>query len=165
MEGVKGTMEDTVQFSKKLMVQTEHYIRQLGVPLVEKFTGAWDNEKSECYTAMMEIKGAMKGYFMLKVEESLAHSLVNLYMLDAVKVEEIHNFADQVLAEITNTIVGNALNDREEINIFIGIPSVFVSAKIRLKSPVEPKHILSVKTEAGIFQCMFIRSDELWLDF
>jgi hypothetical protein len=158
-------MEDEAIFSGKLMLKAEQYMHRLGIPIVEKYEGTWDSLKLERYTAMMELRGALQGYFMLSVEDSLAYSLVNHYILEAVQAEEIPYYADKVIAEIANIIAGSALGDQEEENIFLGCPVVYRSAEISLKPNREREQIKSNKTENGLFQCVFIRRDNLWLDF
>lgn len=152
-------------FVEELRFQTERYISQLGVPIVEKFLGTWDNRKDEGYTAMLEIKGGIRGFFLLNVETSLAYSLVNHYILEAVEEAEIPGYANKVVAEIANIIVGNALSEREELDLVLGVPYVYFSSEIRLGPAALAKQIKCVNTENGLYQCMFIRSDELWHDF
>jgi CheY-specific phosphatase CheX len=152
-------------FTEKLMIHTERYICQLGVPIVGKIKGTWNTKKAECYTVMLKIKGDMKGFIMLNIETSLAYSLVKHYILEAVNEAEIPSYADKVIAEIANILAGKTLSEEEEAHLFLGVPTVYFSSEIRLKPEMDTKPVISVLTEAGIIQCMFIRSDELWHDF
>jgi chemotaxis protein CheY-P-specific phosphatase CheC len=83
------------------------------IPLVEKFDGEWDNKKLERYTALLTIKGALQVYFMFFVDPRLARTLVYQFILEEPKDdEEVLQYEADVIAEIANTIVGNALIDR-----------------------------------------------------
>jgi CheY-specific phosphatase CheX len=152
-------------FVDELIVSTERYLNQLGVTIVEKYLGTWDNMKNEGYTAMLEIKGEIQGFFLLRVETSLAYSLVNHYILEAVEETEILGLADKVVAEIANIIVGITLSEREELDLILGVPNVYFSSEILLRPEALAREIKCAMTEDGIYQCMFIRSDEMWHDF
>jgi CheY-specific phosphatase CheX len=165
MESQGDIMDDEALFSGKLMLKAEQYMNRLGIQLVEKYEGTWDSLKLERYTAIMEVRGDLKGYFMVTVDVSLAYALVNHYILEAVQDEDIPRYADKVVAEIANIIAGSALHDQEDTNIVLGSPIVYRSADIRLKPNRQQEQIKSASTENGFLQCMFIGRDNLWLDF
>jgi hypothetical protein len=158
-------MNEEEVFAEKLMIHTERFISQLGIPIVGNYTGIRNTRKAECYTVMLKIKGDMKGFIMLNIEASLAYSLVNHYIIEAVNEEEIPYYADKVVAEIANIVAGKTLSEVEEAHLILGVPTVYFASEIRLKPELDTKPILSTLTDAGIIQCMFIRSDELWHDF
>jgi hypothetical protein len=158
-------MEVEAVFTEKLMMHTERYISQLGIPFLEKYIGISNPSLAEHYTVMLNISGDIKGSFMFNIETSLAYSLVSHYILEAVKETEIPSYADKVLAEIANIVAGKILNDEEEIELILGIPAVYLSSEFPLKVKLNEKLIHGALTEAGIIQCIFLRSDGIWRDF
>jgi CheY-specific phosphatase CheX len=85
--------------------------------------------RAECYTVILKIKGDMKGFFILNIETSLAYSLVNHYILEAVSEEEIPSYADKVVAEIANIVAGKTLSEEEEVRLFLEVPAVYFSSE------------------------------------
>jgi 7-cyano-7-deazaguanine synthase in queuosine biosynthesis len=146
-------------FTEKLMMHTERYFSQLGIPFVEKYAGTWNTKLAECYTVKLNIFGDIKGIFMLNIETSLAYSLVSHYILEAVNETEIPSYADKVIAEIANIVAGKTLSEEEDIHLYLGCPTVYLNSEVCLEVELEldAKPIRSARTEAGIIQCMFIK--------
>ncbi len=153
------------EFSEMLMLKAQLYFSKLGIPVVEKYAGTWDNMKLERFISMLRISGALEGYFLFSVDDSLAFALVNLFLVEKLSETEVLLYADKVVAEIVNTIAGNALTDRDDVNVFIHVPLIYRAKEVSLKLHAELPSIQSAATSMGAFQCAYIRSDELWLDF
>jgi CheY-specific phosphatase CheX len=149
-------MDVKAVFTEKLMMHTERYISQLGIPFMERYIGTSNTSLAEHYTVKLNISGDIKGSFIFNIETSLAYSLVSHYILEAVNETEIPNYADKVIAEIANIIAGKILNDEEEIDLFLGCPAVFLSSEFPLKVKQNEMLIRGALTESGIIQCMFI---------
>ena len=150
-------MTHELKFSEMLMRKAEQYVTQLGIPLVEKYSGTWDNMNLERFNTMLKVSGAFEGFFMFSVDDSLAFSLVNLFLLEKISENEISLYADKVVAEIANIIAGQVFMDCEEANIMIHVPVNYRTNEITFKPNIELRFIHSAKTEIGAFQCAFIR--------
>lgn len=153
------------EFTEKLRMRSEGYISQLGIAIADTCTALWGSGNAEYYTVALKIKGDMEGYILLNFEASLAYSLVNHYILDAVDEKEISNYADKVAAEIANIVAGMTLNDYDEAVLYLGVPAVYLSSELGLKTELTTEPVLSSLTENGLFQCLYIGSDEIWQEF
>jgi CheY-specific phosphatase CheX len=154
-------MNQEIEFSNKFMTQAEQYMHQLGIPFVEKYLETWDNMRLERFTSLLKVSGALEGYFMLSVDAGLVGTLVNQFLLEKLSEHEIILYADDVIAEIANTIAGNALMDRDEVDIVIHVPIIYRAGEISFKPNAQLK---SAFTKMGSFQCAYLRSDEICLD-
>jgi len=86
-------------------------------------------------SCLIRIKGYTEALMILSLGETTAHELVRSFMIEEVTPPQIADLSESVIAEVTNTILGNALSQLEEKGIYItiGIPAVVNSTKAILK--------------------------------
>ena len=74
--------------------------------------------------AIIGIKGALTGMFVMAFEKTLARDLVNRFAMDDLTAEEVDEYLDDTMSEIANIILGNSLNLLPEVNnlLTIGTP-------------------------------------------
>ncbi|QGQ94075.1 hypothetical protein EHS13_03720 [Paenibacillus psychroresistens] len=144
-------------FTGNLMMHTERYFNQLGIPFVEKYEGTSDTKLNEGYTVKLNVYGDLKGRFVLNMETSLAYSLVSHYILEAVNDAEIPSYADKVIAEIANIVAGKTISEEEDIDLYLGCPAVYLYSEARSETELDVRLMRSALTEAGVFQCVFIK--------
>lgn len=77
-------------------------------------------------TALFSLKGTLNSLIMISVNEVMAKRLVQGFIIDEVAESSINDYVEDVIGEISNTILGNTFGNFENSkNIFhIGIPAV-----------------------------------------
>ena len=77
-------------------------------------------------TALFSLKGTLNSLIMISVNEVMAKKLVQGFIIDEVAETSINDYVEDVIGEISNTILGNTFGNFENSkNIFhIGIPAV-----------------------------------------
>lgn len=108
-------------------------------PLIETTTGFLSNQieleikSTECFavskleklllsdvSSFITIKGAIEGFFIVSMEEAVLRAVVKKFILEELTVDEEAEYMEDVLAECTNTILGNSLK------LFPGLKEVIV---------------------------------------
>jgi two-component system chemotaxis sensor kinase CheA len=100
-------------------------------------------------TALLSLKGTLNCILMISVNESMAEKLVKGFMIDDIHDEDILNYVEDVLGEISNTIIGSTFGSFENTNnIFhIGMPAVLSNKDAYIK--YTESQILSCKLNYG----------------
>ncbi|MBC7959604.1 MAG: chemotaxis protein CheX, partial [Vallitaleaceae bacterium] len=77
-------------------------------------------------SALISIKGSLDAILIISVDDVLGKKLVSAFMIDDVDDEQIDSYIEDVLGEISNTILGNVLGLFEEDGVFlsIGVPAM-----------------------------------------
>ena len=103
-------------------------------------------------TALFNLKGTINSLIMISVNEVLARRLVQGFIIDEVKEDAINGYVEDVLGEISNTIIGNTFARFENTkNIFrIGIPAVLSNTDAYIK--YTQSQILSCELSCGDYE-------------
>ena len=91
-------------------------------------------------TALINLKGTFNSILMVSVNESMAKKLVKGFMLQDIEENDIINYIEGVLGEISNTILGGTFGKFENTNnIFhIGMPAVLSNSEAYIKYTQSP---------------------------
>jgi CheY-specific phosphatase CheX len=83
-----------------------------------------DNLELEEVVAIINIKGALTGMFVMAFDERLARTLVSRFAMDELEPDEVDEYLIDTMSEIANIVLGNTLNVMVEINnlLTIGTP-------------------------------------------
>lgn len=126
-EDVEENIITEEEFIRKMAKTTKELIyKQTGINFdMEKF----DMSKTIALnkmTALISLKGTLNSIIMISVNEIMAKKLVKGFMVYAVKEEELIQYAEDVLAEISNTILGNTFGyfENKRYLFRIGLPAV-----------------------------------------
>lgn len=86
-------------------------------------------------TALISLSGTINSIIMISVNKNMAKSLAKGFIIENIEEEEIFNYAEDVLSELSNTIVGNAFGKFENSKgIFhIGLPAVLSNNEAYVK--------------------------------
>lgn len=100
-------------------------------------------------TALLSLKGTINCILMISVNESMAENLVKGFMIDEIDDNDILNYVEDVLGEVSNTIIGSTFGSFENANnIFhIGMPAVLSNKDAYIK--YTESQILSCKLNCG----------------
>ncbi len=103
-------------------------------------------------TALINLKGTFNAILMISVNESMAKRLVKGFMINDVEENDIINYVEGVLGEISNTILGGTFGKFENTNnIFhIGMPAVLSNSEAYIKYTQSP--ILTCKLIHGEYE-------------
>jgi CheY-specific phosphatase CheX len=113
-------------------------------------------------TALIILRGEKQGLFVLSVDESVMKKMVRNFILDEITEDEVEEYMGDVLAESTNTIVGNSLRmyagmkDPPNIDIPVSFTSegVYISYEKAMVSTREMKC-----DEGGIILSMVVSTE------
>ncbi len=82
------------------------------------------------------MKGSIDGLLIVSTNEAFARELVGgAFVIDEVADEDLNAYAEDVLGEVTNTILGNVLGSLEEEGVFlsIGVPVMLSNKSAYIK--------------------------------
>lgn len=154
-------------------------------PLIETTTNFLRNQigldikSTECYgvskpeklmlnevTAFITIKGAIEGFFVMSAEEAVLRLVVKKFILDDLTEDEETEYMEDVLAECTNTMLGNSLKSFPGLKEMIVIDTpVSISSKDALVKYQESEiTTCNIETETGRFSISLVvprESEEL----
>jgi len=113
----------------------------------------YEPKKLELYrvTAIINIRGALEIAFILSFEESVLREIVRNFVLGELTAEEENQYMEDVLAEVTNIILGNSLKKfpgLEEL-VIIDPPISISSDEVLVKYLKAQIWICKMKTELG----------------
>lgn len=86
-------------------------------------------------TALFTLKGTLNSLIMISVNKLMAKRLVQGFIIEEVADEAINEYVEDVIGEVSNTILGNTLGSFENTkNIFhIGVPAVLSNTNAYVK--------------------------------
>lgn len=86
-------------------------------------------------SALINVKGSLEAILIISVNEAMGKKLVNSFMLDAIEPENMLQYMEEVLGEVTNTIMGNVLGVLEEEDVYLnlGIPALITNSDAYIK--------------------------------
>lgn len=101
-----------------------NYLNSFEFGLTTGLTEHLDQIMLQRVSALINIKGSIDGMLIVSVNEPFANKLVNAFIYDEVSEDEIVEYTESVLGEVTNTILGNVLGDLEDEGVYlnIGVP-------------------------------------------
>ncbi|MEK6266644.1 MAG: ATP-binding protein [Clostridium sp.] len=143
-----GSLENTTtpqKFAQELIKSAKDIIRsQTGVEFELKDIKTKKAISLKNITALFSLKGTLNSLIMISVNEALAKRLVKGFIIDEVAEETIKDYFEDVIGEISNTILGNTFGSFENTkNIFhIGVPAVLSNTDAYIKY-----------TQSQIFSC------------
>ncbi|MCK8058484.1 MULTISPECIES: ATP-binding protein [unclassified Fusibacter] len=99
--------------------------------------------------ALLNMKGSIDGMLIVSANELFARDLVGAFVLADIPEESIDTYAEDVLGEVTNTILGNVLGSLEEEGVFlsIGVPVMLSNKSAYIK--YTDRQILSASYKSG----------------
>ena len=127
IEELKEPMVDRKEFIQAIMETSKDFLQnQTGIDFEpcniepkNKITLNWA-------TALISFNGTMNSIIMISVNEAMAKKLVNGFVLGEIKQEEVLDYVEDVLGEVSNTILGNTFGKFDDSNtVFnLGIPAM-----------------------------------------
>nr|MDA3845880.1 ATP-binding protein [Vallitaleaceae bacterium] len=86
-------------------------------------------------SALISIKGSIEAILIISTNKPMGVKLAKAFMLEDIEDKDILNYIEDVLGEITNTILGNVLGllDEEGVYLSIGIPAVISNKDAYIK--------------------------------
>ena len=103
-------------------------------------------------TALFSLRGTINSLIMISVNKVMAKRLVQGFIIDEVTEENINDYVEDVLGEISNTILGNTFGRFENTkNIFrMGVPAVLSNTDAYIK--YTQSQILSCELSCGEYE-------------
>lgn len=97
--------------------------------------------------ALLSMKGSMDGLIVISCNERCARNMVKAFIYEEVTEEEQLSYAEDVLGEVTNTIMGNVLGsfEKEGVYLTLGVPVMLSNKSAYIK--YSNRQILSAKYE------------------
>lgn len=151
-----GSLENITtpqKFAQDLIKNAKDIIRgQTGVDFELKDIETKKTISLKNITALFSLKGTLNSLIMISVNEVLARRLVQGFIIDEVAEEAINDYFEDVIGEISNTILGNTFGSFENTkNIFhIGVPAVLSNTDAYIK--YTQSQILSCELCSGKYE-------------
>ncbi|MFT5871446.1 MAG: two-component system chemotaxis sensor kinase CheA [Clostridium sp.] len=103
-------------------------------------------------TALFSLKGTLNSLIMISANKAMAKRLVRGFIIDEIAQENVDDYVEDVLGEISNTILGNTFGRFENTkNIFhMGIPAVLSNTDAYIK--YTQSKILSCELSCGEYE-------------
>lgn len=135
-EDNEDILVDVEDFMKELMeTSREIILSQTGLEFEAKTVELKNMITLNKITALLSLKGTFNSIIMISVNECMANRLVKGFMIENIEENDIINYVEDVLGEISNTVLGHAFGKFEDTNnIFhIGIPAVLSNSDAYIK--------------------------------
>jgi len=137
----KLEIEDEIVFSaedfmKEIMGTAREIIfNQTGLNFEEKAVEVKNIITLNAITALISLNGTFNSILMISVNENMGRKLVKGFMIEKVQENDIINYVEDVLGEISNTIVGGTFGKFQNTNnvFHIGIPAVLSNSGAYIK--------------------------------
>ncbi|PKM93412.1 MAG: hypothetical protein CVU84_15605 [Firmicutes bacterium HGW-Firmicutes-1] len=86
-------------------------------------------------SSLITIKGAMDAILIISIDEILGKMLVDAFMIEQINCDDLPCYIEDVLGEISNTILGNVVGNIEQEGIFltIGVPALITNKEAYVK--------------------------------
>lgn len=108
----------------------EILMSHMGIELSRQSSGHNKIIKLSEFTALLSLKGSLNAVIMISVNEAMARRLVSGFMIEKIEEHDIINYIEDVLAEISNTILGAAFGKYQDTNDYfqMSIPAVLTKS-------------------------------------
>lgn len=167
-ENVEETIITAEEFMHKMKDTTRDLIyKQTSIKLeAEKF----DINKTitlNKMTSLISLKGSLNSIIMISVNEIMAKKLVKGFLAYPVREEELAEYSEDVLAEISNTILGNTFGHFENRRhlFYIGLPAVLCNSSGYVKYTESQIVSYKLKYEEYEFSIsMLLNEDESFIE-
>lgn len=86
-------------------------------------------------SALISIKGSIDAMLIISINEDLGKKLVSAFMIEDVDAAQIDGYIEDVLGELSNTILGNVLGrfENEGVYLSIGVPAMISNKEAYIK--------------------------------
>lgn len=103
-------------------------------------------------TSLFSLRGTINSLIMISVNKVMARRLVQGFIIEEIAEENVDNYVEDVLSEISNTILGNTFGEFEDTkNIFhMGMPAILSNTDAYIK--YTQSQILSCELSYGEFE-------------
>lgn len=103
-------------------------------------------------TALISMSGTLNSIIMISVNNKMAENLVKHFIIDPINDEEILDYIEDVVGEVTNTILGNAFGsfEKKKSVFHIGLPAVLSNEEAYIK--YTQSLIIAVNLKCGEFE-------------
>lgn len=137
------------QFMHRIEKIADKYLRDLNFKFEPADVNACDQITLHRVSALLNMKGSIDGLMIVSANEAFAKDLVGAFVLDEVAEEDLAAYAEDVLGEVTNTILGNVLGSLEAEGVFlsIGVPVMLSNRSAYVK--YSDRQILNATFEMG----------------
>lgn len=108
----------------------EILMSHMGIDISKQSAGHNKIIKLREFTALLSLKGSLNAVIMISANEAMARRLVSGFMIEKIEENDIINYIEDVLAEISNTIIGAAFGKYQNTNDYfqISIPAVLTKS-------------------------------------
>lgn len=152
---------------KPLIIQAREYMTsELGLKITGGDGGRFSRSEKLAIkntTAMIAIKGTLRGTFMLSFDEKLAQCVVSRFSMDELTEAEIESYAEDTVAEISNVILGQTISALQEGNDLLTIepPVTIRTSSSHVKYTKSYIYTNNIETNEGSLSISFFSSDAL----
>lgn len=153
LDGSLESITTPIRFVEEMIKNAKDIIRsQTGVEFQIKQIETKKVIALSNITALFSLKGTLNALIMISVNEALSKKLVQGFIIDEVAEEAINDYVEDVIGEISNTILGNTFGRFENTkNIFhIGVPAVLSNTDAYIK--YTQSQILSCELCSGEYE-------------
>ncbi len=152
---------------KPLMVKAREYMTsELDLQITGGDGGRFSRSEKlaiKSTTAMIAIKGTLRGTFMLSFDEKLARCVVSRFSMDDLTEAEVEAYAEDTVAEISNVILGQTISALQEGNDLVTIepPVTIRTSASHVKYTKSYIYTNNIETNEGSLSISFFSSDAL----
>ncbi len=157
------------KFCKDVALTAKEILKnQIGIDMIDSKISAGNSITLNKITALLTLKGSLNAIVMISINEAMGRRLVEGFMLQKVKEDDIINYIEGVLGEISNTILGYSFGKYENTSYFfhISIPAVLSNSDAYVK--YMQSEILSCKltnNECEFDISLLLLDDKTFIDF
>ncbi|MDP4144452.1 MAG: ATP-binding protein [Bacillota bacterium] len=144
-----STVTPEIFLSEMMGISRDLILKQTGLTFKWAPVKSTNNISLDEITTLLSLKGTLNAIVMISVNESMAKKLVKGFMLEEIAEEDLSSYIEDVLGEITNTILGNTFGCFEDTNSLfdVGIPAVLLNSDAYVK--YSQSQIVSCKLNNG----------------
>ncbi|MFZ5354767.1 MAG: response regulator [Bacillota bacterium] len=114
------------------------------------------------YTAFINIKGALRGMFIISIDEKLLRRIIKKFILGSLDPKDENVYLEDVLAECSNTILGNSIKKFPGLENLLAIttPITISSNNALVKYPESIIWTCAMETTKGNLGLSFITTHD-----
>jgi two-component system, chemotaxis family, sensor kinase CheA len=144
--GAKEFMKEVVETSRTII------LKQTGLAFIADEIKNINNITLNNITSLLSLTGTLNSIILISVNEAMSRKLVTSFILDDIEEHEMNNYIEDVLGELSNTILGNAFGSFENTKslFHIGLPAVLSNSEAYIK--YTQSQIISCKLLCGEYE-------------